>query len=284
MIRIIKIYFKTLSVLLPSLAGKQAFSLFQVPMNKKIRDKELPFFEKARAFTIPWQLEDIQAYSMGSEDGPLVFLVHGWESSAASLYAIADRLAAEGHRVIAFNLPAHGYSKLKRANLKICKEAFLQVIDFIKPVEPFSVVSHSFGSAVTTYALARSEWPVNQLVYLSTPDQLDDVFREFADFVGLNPPAFQKVLDIGSSLLGEPVDQVSVSKMGNQVDCRSLTIIHDEKDKIIDKRHAEKVASQWPNSVLTMIKGTGHYRMLWNEKVLDLVSQQLSQTQEKIAD
>lgn len=276
MIKIIKLYFKTISYLNADLASKQAFKLFQIPMNKKIRKKELPFFEEAEGFIVPWETEDLQCYQMGSADGPLVFLVHGWESSAASLYAIAKRLASDGYRVISFNLPAHGYSKLKRANLKLCKEAFLQVINYIQPSEEFSVVSHSFGSAVTTYALAKSTWRANQLIYLSTPDKIEEIFQEFSDFIGLNERAYQKVLDIGSHILGESVEEVSVSNFGKNISFNDLTIIHDENDRIIDLRKAQKVAQSWPNAYLAIIQDTGHYRMLWDEKVIDLVAQQLT--------
>ncbi|SHJ72841.1 Pimeloyl-ACP methyl ester carboxylesterase [Reichenbachiella agariperforans] len=273
--KIIQIYFQFISILSPSWAARQAFSMFQIPMNKKIRQKELPFFETSHGFKVPWHLEKIQCYELGPKDGSLIFCVHGWESNAACFSAIAHRLADNGHRVILFNLPAHGFSKLKRANLKICAEAFLAVIAYMNPKEPFSVVAHSFGSAVSSYALSKTTYTVDHLIFLTTPDQIREVFQEFADFVRLSQAAFLKTLAIAEELLDESIDQVRVSTIGKKLNYQNLLIIHDTKDKVISIEKAQIVQQHWKKSRLIEIEGTGHYRMLWNPEVIQKVSEQI---------
>lgn len=273
---IIRTYFSTLSRIAPRLAGHQAFELFQRPLNKKLRPKEMSFFKAAKSFFVRHHLEDIQCYELGSNSGELVILVHGWESNAASMSAIGLELAEKGFHVILFNLPAHGFSKLKKTNLKLSKEALLAVIGHINPLEPFSIVAHSFGSAVTAYSLSKTSYHVNNLVFLTCPDKLSQIFDDFGKLIGLSPKA-QKILENkASALLNEPLRDISTQSVGPKVNYRHLTIIHDEADKVIPKYDSINIYNHWDRSTIQMVQNKGHYRMLWDSEVIDLVHKALT--------
>ena len=278
----IKSFFRVASVLSPHVAGSLALDLFQRPLNKKLRKREKAFFERVGGFSVPFPYEDIQCYELGPTDGNLVIMVHGWESNAASLSAIAERLAAQGCYVVLFNLPAHGFSKLKKANLKISSDALLAVIDHINPIEPFSIVSHSFGSAVTSYALSKIGLEVDQLVFLTTPNKLTDVFDEYGRFIGLSKRASQKMNDRASKLLREPLDNMRVDRFGELVRFNRLTIIHDVDDKIINVEKARTVSEAVDRVELVETNGKGHYRMLWDSEVVDRVGQALIKDKEQL--
>jgi len=279
---LIKLYFKTLSFLSPRLAGYAAFDFFQRTHNKKIRPKELAFFKAAKRFKIEYYLEDISCYELGPISGPLVILVHGWESNAASMSAIGLKLAEEGHHVILFDLPAHGFSKLKKANLKICKDVLLEVIYHLNPVEPFSIVSHSFGSAVATYALSRTTYRVDNLVMLTSPNHVMDVFQDFSRIIGLNNKAYQNMCNRASKLLREPLVDLAVENFGNKFYYNHLTLIQDENDKVIPKENASRIYHAWDRSELKLLQNKGHYRMLWDQEVIDLVLSAVKKTIGKI--
>lgn len=279
MIKIIKSYFRILSALAPKLAGNQAFELFQRPLNKKIRKKEMSFFKVAKTFKIKHYLEDIHCYELGNPAGPLVLLVHGWESNAASMSAIGLKLAEEGHHVILFNLPAHGFSKLKKTNIKMCKEVFLEMINHLNPKQPFSVVSHSFGSAVTSYALSKTTHQVDQLIFLTSPNSINKIFEDFSNFVGINEQAHQQLCKRAENILHEPLADIRVDLLGDKIRYKHLLLIHDSEDKILPKSNSIAIHSQWANSDLKLIEKTGHYKMLWNEKVINLVSEQLARSE-----
>ena len=125
MMKLIQLYFKTFSRFAPELVGKQAFNLFQKTREKSIRPNENRFYNMSRHFKVSHHIEEIDCYEMGSPDNPMVLLVHGWDSNAGSMGGIAFELVEQGYFVVAFNLPAHGFSKLKKANIKICREYFL---------------------------------------------------------------------------------------------------------------------------------------------------------------
>ncbi|UXP32226.1 alpha/beta hydrolase [Reichenbachiella agarivorans] len=277
--KLIKLYFQTLSFISPSLAAGQAFNLFQIPINKKIRTKEQAFFDSVDSFDINWEIENIQCYELGPKDGSLVIMVHGWESNAASMSGIAKELAVAGHRTVLFNLPAHGFSKLKRTNLKMCQEALLTVLQHLDPQMPFSVVSHSFGSAVTSYALAKSSYQVDHLVFLTTPNKIEDVFLEFANFIGLSTKAHHKTLHMAEAILQEPISNLTVAHLGQFINSKNLLIIHDKTDKVISQEKSIAVSQAWLDSKLDLIDKTGHYRMLWDKNVIQKVSNQLTASQ-----
>ena len=51
---LIRTYFKILSAIAPRLAGKQAFELFQRPINKKVRQKDKALYNYATLFSVPY--------------------------------------------------------------------------------------------------------------------------------------------------------------------------------------------------------------------------------------
>lgn len=271
MIKLIQLYFRVLSYLAPALAGRQAFFLFQKTRKKTIRKNEKPFYNLSRHFTVRHHLENIDCYELGDPAGKLVLLVHGWDSNAGSMASIAFELVQRGYYVVAFNLPAHGFSSLKRANLKICREYFLAVVEKIYPHQPFSVIAHSFGSAVSAFSLADSRFKVDKLVFLTNPNKLSQVFQEFKGFIKLSGKAYKTTVRMAENLLQRPVADMSIEDMGGQIHYHKLLLIHDKMDKVLKYENSMAVASKWPNATLLSLEKIGHYKMLWNEFVVSSI-------------
>ena len=268
-LQFLRIYFKIVSFLSPRLSAVQAFRLFQKVRKKRIRKREEQFYERAKHFKIPSEKEDILCYELGQVKGDLIFLIHGWESNAGSMSRFAFDLADRGYRVISFDLPGHANAKSSYTNLYECKEAFRNVLNFINPQEPFSVVSHSFGSAVSTYTLSQLEYEVDKFIFLTSPNSLFKVFHDFKRFVGLSDKSFNHVLGKAKSLLSEDIRQVNVDKKLQQISYSKLLLVHDKNDRIIPLEDSEKIRySNEDKAELKVYNSIGHYRMLWNEHVL----------------
>ena len=86
---LIRIFFRILSKVAPHLAGSLAFHLFQKPRTRAIRSIEKSFYEQVVSYKIETPIEAVDCYELGNKHGKLVILVHGWESNAGSLAAIA---------------------------------------------------------------------------------------------------------------------------------------------------------------------------------------------------
>ena len=268
---IIRTYFTIVSSLFSKLAAKQAMLLFQTPRRVRLKKNEVTFFETSHNFKVPYYLEDIDCYELGDSNGKLVLLVHGWDSNAGSLAGIAQDLANKGYLVVTFNLPAHGFSKLKRTNLKFCREAFQAVLDYINPSEKFSVVAHSFGSAVTTFSLSNSRYKADKLVFLTNPNKISNIFYDFKNFIGLGKLSYQYLLEDVKNMLGEPVDKISIEDYSKQVKYNQLLLIHDYYDKVLPYQNSVDVRSKWQRSEMITFHKIGHYRMLWNEEVIQSI-------------
>ena len=267
-----RIYFKLMSMLLPKVAGRQAFTLFQKVHNKKIRHIERPFFSKANHFKVELQGEDLDCYELGNPGDPLVFLIHGWNSNAGSMGAIAFELASRGYHVIAPNLPAHGFHKAKRANFITVKEALQGMIHRVYPDQPFDVVAHSFGSAAITYSLVNSRYRVNNLILLTNPGKFEDILAHFKNILGLGQRAFKELLIYAGEFLKEPVENIDVSQKLKGVDYKNLMLIHDEKDRILPFANSLIAYESLPNTELMTLRKVGHYKMLWNKNVIDTIA------------
>jgi len=267
--KIIKKLFKLISFISPKLGGKSAFKLFQRVRKKDIRKREAAFYNKARHFKIPFLKEDLNCYELGSADGALIFLVHGWDSNAGSLSKFAFELDKMNYRVISFDLPAHTHSKSKYSNLYECKEAFKTLLDLVQPTTPFSIISHSFGSGVVSYALAETNYKIDKLVFLTSPNYFKDIFTEFKNFIELGDKAFKYMVRLADHLLGERLEDLSVEDKLQYANYGQLLLIHDIHDKILPYKNSEKVSQSVHRAALKTYEKVGHYRMLWNDDVLE---------------
>jgi pimeloyl-ACP methyl ester carboxylesterase len=276
MIFFIRLYFKVLSALWPVKAGERAFRLFQRTRKLPFKKAELEFYEQARKFDVVHPTEHVHAYELGDPEGKLVLLVHGWDSNAGSMGALARSLAFEGYRVVSLDLPAHGHSSLTHTNLRECREALGALIYQLRPSEPFSIISHSFGSAVATMALSNTRYTIDNFIMLTTPNKLLDVFDEFKIQIALGVEAYQEMLRLASDLLKEPVEFVQVETKALKINYNKLVILHDPQDKILPYSNSVSISNALHKAQLITLKKMGHYRMLWNTEVISTVVSELA--------
>src|SRR5690242_12401939 len=59
--------------------------------------------------------------------GPVVVLAHGWRGRASQFAPLVRSLIADGHRVVAFDAPAHGASRGHRTDVRDWIAAFAEL-------------------------------------------------------------------------------------------------------------------------------------------------------------
>jgi len=267
-LKFIKIYINMLSHIVPKYAGKLSFRLFETTRKYPIKKREQPFYEKAMHFRVPFEDEDLYCYEMGNPQGKLIFLVHGWDSNAGSLSQFAFKLADKNYRVISFDLPAHANSKIKRTNLFICKNAFKTLLKYINPQEPFSIITHSFGSALSSYSLSEMNYKIDKYILLTANNALEPVFLDFKNAIGFNAIIYKQFSNLVTKTMGEKLENMHISKKIPQIDYKKILIIHDKFDKVLRFHNAEEIHKLIPNTTLSVYEKIGHYRMLWNDDVI----------------
>ncbi|MFT5820417.1 MAG: pimeloyl-ACP methyl ester carboxylesterase [Crocinitomix sp.] len=271
---VLKMYFGFLSLIAPTLAAKKGFDIFQKVRKKDIRPREESFFRSARHFRVAVTLDknkddQIDCYELGDANHALVILVHGWDSNAGSMSQIANRLVEEGKRVVLFNLPGHAFSVHDSTNLLECKNAVTAVLNHLKPMPGFSVVSHSFGSAVVAYALSKNNYELDKLIFLTNPNRVERIFTDFKNFIGLSNRAYLALLKLTQDKLGEPIEAVSVAANLTAINYQKLLLIHDKNDKVLDYANSLEVKDGNPKVELLTFENIGHYKMLWNKEVIN---------------
>lgn len=260
-------YLNVLGVVAPKKAGETAVEIFSKVRLKTIKEKEQPFYEMAKHFTVATKYEDLNCYELGNPNGKLLFLVHGWESNAGSLTQFAKAFEKE-YRIISFDLPSHARNKEESTNLFFCKEAFKSLIDYINPVEPFSIVSHSFGSSVSSMALSESGKKADKLIFLTANNHIEQVFIDFQNLVGFSDKVYKELNNVARDIIDMDLSEIVIADYLKTANFNSLLLVHDTEDKIINFSNSEEIHAAIPNSSIKKFFKIGHYRMLWNEEVL----------------
>ena len=267
-IKLIRVYLNTLSYIAPNYGGKVALRLFSKVRLKNIKEKEQSFYEKAKHFKVAREKEEVFCYEMGNPEGKLVFFVHGWESNVGCLSNFAFAMEND-YRIIGFNIPAHAKSEEKYTNMYEGKEAFKLLLKHINPSEKFSVVSHSFGSAITGYALSEVDYKADNLVFLTSNNKIEQVFFDFQKMIGFNEKLYNVIKKKADLILGEDLSKLEIAEKLKEANFDDLLLIHDTKDKMISYSNAVEIHEKVPNSTLNTHTKIGHYRMLWNQDVLN---------------
>ena len=271
MIRLIRQYHKTLSKVSPKAAANSAFELFRKVRKKGIKEQEKPFYKDARESQFVFENEVVHRYEFGNPENDIVILLHGWDSNAGSMYKFVEPLLAKNKYVLSFNLPGHAFHKSNTSNIYESKETFKKFMSTIPKGRKIDIISHSFGSGVIGYGLSELDIEVNTLVFLTTPDKIEDIFTDYKKMIGLNDKAYQHLLVKASEIVGEDLTQLSISKKLENAQFKHLHLFHNTRDKVLPYKNSKQISENIPDSTLHTLEKMGHYKMLWNDELLGMV-------------
>jgi pimeloyl-ACP methyl ester carboxylesterase len=144
-----------------------------------------------------------------------------------------------------------------------------KVLSYLNPKEPFSIVSHSLGSAVVANTLSRTNYKIDRLVFLSSPNKVNEIFMEFKEIVAMNDKAYREMVKITGRLLKAPLDTLDVDDNLKKANYNELLIIHDKNDRILSYNNSKTIEQLTPNSRLVTLENVGHYKMLWDAGVIN---------------
>src|SRR6478735_5766660 len=165
--------FGLLERLAPGVGARWAIELWCTPPAVEMSLRMPPGVSAGEPVEAAWSGHRIAGESWG--DGPPVYLVHGWGGCRAHLGVFVKPLVASGHRVIAFDLPAHndsdaGVLAAGRTHLVECAAA---VSAFIRTHGPArAIVAHSLGAKAAALALTDGA-EIERLVFLAPMGDFD---------------------------------------------------------------------------------------------------------------
>ncbi len=242
-----------------------AYRQITSPQVHKLREHEMEVLEKAEQSDYLFEDYTIKLYTWsGGTDQ--VLLIHGWEGQAGNFAELIDRLLDQGYTIHAFDAPSHGFSSKGPSSLF----EFTQLVGImIRKFNVKKIVSHSFGAVACTYALSQNlDIQIDRYVLMTTPDKFSERIDDVARWVGINRKVKHRLIQQLKDNYQMDVADLNVSEFVQKINVDQSLILHDVDDKVIPIERAENVTNHWPEAKLIKIEGTGHFRILRTEEVL----------------
>lgn len=260
---------KLLSSISPKVVANLAYKALTNPQVMKLRDYEIEFLDKADKERIKFGDFDIQTYRWGNQNDEKILLIHGWEGQAGNFTDIIQKLLDNNYYVIAFDGPSHGFSSKGPTSLFEFSDL---VGKMIRDYKCKKLLSHSFGGVATTNALFNNQdIEIDKYVLLTTPDKFIQRIEDVSERMGITEKVKKLLINNLERELNVDVKQISVSDFVKKIKVNKSLIIHDKNDKIIPIVQSRNVHKNWRNSQFQEIEGTGHFRILRTEEVIDTV-------------
>jgi len=262
--RIIQIF----SNLFPSLFVKIAFDKLTNPQIRKLREREIKILNTSIKKDFAFKGYNIKTYHWkGSKES--ILLIHGWEGQAGNFSDLIQKLKKAEYDIYAFDAPAHGYSSKGKTSLF----EFTDLVgELIKKYKVRKLISHSFGGVATTYALFKNQnIEIDKYALITTPDKFRERIDDVSIQYGISKKVIRKLIHKLEQDYLIPVDELNVSDFVKKINVNESMIIHDKMDKVIPIERSKNVHNNWKQSTFKEVLGTGHFRILRDENVLNEV-------------
>lgn len=266
MIKLMRLGFAILGVLVPPLAVAWAYKIWFRAPRYKTPKRELAWRNQSRPIQIQTQFGRIMTYHWGEADRPRIFLVHGWSGRGLQLGAFAAPLLEAGYAVTSFDAPGHGESDGHATSIFQIAGALRQIV--LEAKQPHAIIAHSFGCMVSAYVLRNFQLGIHKLVAISSPTLPQYLIEGFVETLQLNSRVTDGFIARLKQEFGEDVlERISADK--NLQDWSGeLLVIHDKNDAIVHWQHGEQLAQLSKHSRTLYTTGLGHRRILGNEEVI----------------
>lgn len=206
----------------------------------------------------------LRAHLLG--DGPLVLLLHDWQSGCSQLTQLAQGLASAGLRVALFDMPAHGQSPGLTSDLNEFLDATAQVAVQLGPVH--GLVGHGLGGLAGLLCAARG-LDVASAVAIAPVPSFEFAVRQFARGYGMEGRARELLMRRLERRVRLNRRDASLAEITPAV---PTLVVHDVLDRSVSVRHSRQLTSGWRSARLMETCGLGHRRILNAPPVIHFVS------------
>lgn len=264
---------KILSFLTPNLVVNFAYKMLTTPQISKLRSHEIEILDTAKKEVFKYKGFDIQCYIW--DGGPKkILLVHGWEGQAGNFADIILRLQKENYTIYTFDGPSHGFSSKGKTSLM----EFTELVGiFIQKFDISYIISHSFGGVATTYALfANQNLKIEKYILITTPDKFIERIDYVSNQVGINKNVKSRLIQRLERETKLDVHLLNVSEFVKNIHVEKAWIFHDIADKIIPIAQSKAVLKNWKNAELIEVQGTGHFRILRTDWIIESIIEKLN--------
>ena len=234
----------------------KTYQAFFSPSRYEEKSSDREVIDWGNNYRIPFEGGELAVTTWGSH-GPAVLLMHGWGGARAQMTGFVDPLLFAGYRVVAYDQPAHGESDGKMTNLL----EIAPTMDLIAAKEgPFhTILAHSFGTLITSYALVKRNFPPPaKLVYFGAFNQLLESLPRFQQLAGLPDEimeGFRAMMD--DNFDRDVLDSITNEKLTPHIPIPAL-MFHDKSDNVTPVEDSRAIARVWKQARYMETEGLGH--------------------------
>ena len=267
-LRLLRMGFRTVGRVFPSMAAKLAFRIFSTPRLRAKHRQSDDIIERARVFELLFGGIFLKCYEWGNAAQPTILLIHGWESRGTALRSFVPDLLAKGFRVVTFDGPAHGDSGGKRTHLLNFAGAIKAIFQNIGEVE--GVVAHSFGGSAVAYSMAyiAPSIRIKKLVLIAAPASVEKMFENYVQLIAAPSAVASELKKLGENRIQMPLANSDLIQTLGKINVSHTLLIHDREDDVVPFRNAEAIAARWEHIYLFATRGFGHFRLVKNPEVI----------------
>lgn len=260
--------FRTLSAVSIGLAARAVQRVWFTPPRPRRSSAPAAFLGTGTRAGIPVNGREVVAWSWG--EGPAILLMHGWGGSAAQFESFIEPLVRAGHRVVAFDGPAHGQSGPSRLGKRQSTffdfaDALVELSRIYGPVA--GVIAHSGGCTAVAWAM-RNGWTIPAAVFLAPMGSPISYQRVFADALGLSDAVMQRFTANVERDLEFRWRDLEIAEVSRVANTPPLFIVHDRDDRETSWRESQNIVTAWPDAKLRTTTGLGHNRILRDASVV----------------
>jgi pimeloyl-ACP methyl ester carboxylesterase len=269
-----KILFSFLDRVWPSKSAQIAYQFMSNPQVRKLRDFEEKVLDQADSERLNFQGFDLIGYRWHADAGKKALLVHGWEGQIGNFSELINLLGEKDYQVLGYDAPSHGRSSSGETSMFQYGELIAQLIEQYKPDV---VISHSFGSVGTMYALYNYPGqPLENWIMLTTPNNFKDRIEMVKNYLGITDRTVSRLYKLIESDTGQNIDQLNMEIYAQGVSqLKKALIIHSRSDKVLSIEDARKTHKSLKQSELIELDGLGHYGILRSQELKDILSERL---------
>jgi pimeloyl-ACP methyl ester carboxylesterase len=249
----LRLPYQALDLLSPKLAGELGRRLFFRPARLYYTDMQRQVLDLAEER----YLGRVATYCWGDASGPTVLLIHGWGGHAGQMTEFVEPLTAQGFRVVAIDMPAHGKSDGKLSSVVHFSTAIRQAARYFGRVH--GVITHSLGGGGLVHALLNG-LSAKRVVLIAPQSQFHDYWRMFRNGLGMSDKAWKHMVEISEDWLGVPFAEIHPGVGAPRMTAPAL-ILHGTRDKLSPVKEGHEMARLWPDARLEEFD-TGHSSIL----------------------
>jgi pimeloyl-ACP methyl ester carboxylesterase len=245
---------------------KKVYRAFFSPAKHETRSADETVLARGNTRRIPFEGGGLAVTAWGGDSSPAALLMHGWGGSRAQMTGFVEPLLDAGHRVVAYDQPAHGESDGTMTNILEITPTMHAILEQEGPFDV--IIAHSFGTLVTSYALAgRGFPPPSRLVYFGAFNRLMDALPRFQAIAQLPDAVVEGLRAMIYERFGEGVLEAIVNEsLVRRIRVPAL-MFHDRSDNVTPVQDSRAIARAWEGAQYVETDGLGHRGALQSQEI-----------------